>query len=177
MVEDLGELDESHLAMFARRLDNLTAEGLTEAMCAEMLDIEVIARFDDFELAVDHLCGEDIAAAVEEAILVGMCDIQGGVAVTDMLLKGGVNLDVAPLARLLLNKRKAMTIKKLTPPERTQIRNAKTKEAATSNKERIAVHAIVVEAMHKVDHSIPLDIVGRSSAVFKAHNMKIWELG
>ena len=165
MVEDLGELDESHLAMFARRLDNLTAEGLTEAMCAEMLDIEVIARFDDFELAVDHLCGEDIAAAVEEAILVGMRDIQGGVAVTDMLLKGGVNLDVAPLARLLLNKRKAMTIKKLTPSERTQIRNAKTKEAATSNKERIAVHAIVVEAMHKVDHSIPLDIVGGSVAV------------
>lgn len=148
MVENLGEFDESHLAMFARRLDNLTAEGLTEAMCAEMLDIEVIARFDDFELAVDYLCGEDIAAAVEEAILVGMPDIQGVIAVAYMPLEGGVNLNIAPLARLLLDKREAMTIKKLTPLERTQIRDAKPEEAATSNKERKTVHLVVVEPMY-----------------------------
>ena len=148
MVEDLGELDESHLAMFARRLDNLTAEGLTEAMCAEMLDIEVIARFDDFELAVDHLCGEDIAAAVEEAILVGMPDIQGVIAVTDMPLEGGVNLNIAPLARLLLDKREARAVKELFPFERPQIRDAKPEEAATSNKERKTVHLVVVEPMY-----------------------------
>ena len=116
MVENLGELDECHLAMFARRLNNLAAEGLAKAMCAKVFDIKVIVRLDNLELAVNRLCGVDIAAAVNETILVGVRDIQGGVAVADMLLKGGVNLDVAPLASLLLNKRKAMTINKLTPP-------------------------------------------------------------
>ena len=134
MVENLGELDERHLAMFARRLNNLAAEGLTEAMRAKVLDIKVIVRLDNLELAVNRLRGVDIAAAVNKAILVGVRDIQCGVAIADMLLKGGVNLDVAPLARLLLDERKAMTIKKLTPPQCAQIRNAKTKEAATSNK-------------------------------------------
>ena len=134
MVENLGELDERHLAMFARRLNNLAAEGLTKAVRAKVFDIKVIVRLDNLELAVNRLCGVDIAAAVKEAILVGVRDIQCSVAVADMLLKGGVNLDVAPLARLLLDERKAMTIKKLAPPQCAQIRNAKTKEAATSNK-------------------------------------------
>ena len=134
MVENLGEFDERHLAMFARRLNNLAAEGLTKAVRAKVLDIKVIVRLDNLELTVNRLCGVDIAAAVKEAILVEVRDIQCGVAVADMLLKGGVNLDVAPLARLLLNKRKAWPIKKLTPPQCAQIRNAKTKEAATSNK-------------------------------------------
>ena len=117
MVENLGELDERHLAMFARRLNNLAAEGLAKAVRAKVFYIKVIVRLDNLELAVNRLCGVDIAAAVKEAILVGVRDIQCGVAVADMLLKGGVNLDVAPLARLLLNKRKAMTIKKLAPPQ------------------------------------------------------------
>ena len=134
MVENLGELDERHLAMFARRLNNLAAEGLTKAVRAKVFDIKVIVCLDNLELAVNRLRGVDIAAAVNEAILVGVRDIQCGVAVADMLLKGGVNLDVAPLARLLLDERKAMTIKKLAPPQCPQIRNAKTKEAATSNK-------------------------------------------
>ena len=118
MVENLGELDERHLAMFASRIDNLAAEGLAKAMRAKVFDIKVIVRLDNLELAVNRLRGVDITAAVKEAILVGVRDIQGGVAVADMLLKGGVNLDVAPLARLLLDERKAMTIKKLAPPER-----------------------------------------------------------
>ena len=134
MVENLGEFDERHLAMFARRLNNLAAEGLTKAMRAKVFDIKVVVRLYNLELAVNRLCGVDIAAAVKEAILVGVRDIQCGVAVADMLLKGGVNLDVAPLAGLLLDKRKAMTIKKLAPPQCAQIRNAKTEEAATSNK-------------------------------------------
>lgn len=75
MVENLGEFDESHLAMFARRLNNLTAEGLAKAMRAKVFDIKVIARLDILKLAVDGLRGVDIAAAVEEAILVGMRDI------------------------------------------------------------------------------------------------------
>lgn len=118
MVENLGELDERHLAMFARRINNLAAEGLAKAMRAEVFDIKVVAHLNILKLAVNRLRGVDITAAVKEAILVGVRDIQGGVAVADMLLKGGVNLDVAPLARLLLDERKAMTIKKLTPPER-----------------------------------------------------------
>lgn len=134
MVENLGELDKCHFAMLTRRLDDLAAEGLAETMGTKVLDIKVVACLDDFELPVDHLRGEDIAATVEKAILVGVTDIQCVVAVADMLLKGGVNLDVAPLARLLLDERKVMTIKKLTPPQCAQIRNAKTKEAATSNK-------------------------------------------
>ena len=134
MVENLGELDERHLAMFARRLNNLAAEGLTKAVRAKVFDIKVIVRLDNLELAVNRLCGVDIAAAVKEAILVGVRDIQCGVAVADMLLKGGVNLDVAPLACLLLDELKTMTIKKLAPPQCAQIRNTKTKEAATSNK-------------------------------------------
>ena len=115
MVENLGELDERHFAMLTRRLDDLAAEGLTKAMRAKVFDIKVIVCLDNLELAVNRLCGVNIAAAVNEAILVVVRDIQGGVAVADMLLKGGVNLDVAPLARLLLDKRKAMTIKKLAP--------------------------------------------------------------
>ena len=75
MVENLGELDESHLAMFTRRLDNLTAECLAEAMRAEVFDIKVIARLNILKLAVDGLRGVDITAAVKEAILVGMRDI------------------------------------------------------------------------------------------------------
>ena len=75
MVENLGEFDERHLAMFARRLNNLTAEGLTKAMRAKVFDIKVIVRLDNLELAVNCLCGVDIATAVKEAILVGMRDI------------------------------------------------------------------------------------------------------
>ena len=117
MVEYLRELDERHLAMFARRIDNLAAEGLAEAMRAKVFDVKVVARLIGLELAVDGLRGVDITAAVDEAILVGVRDIKCVVAAAYMLLKSRVNLDVAPLARLLLDERKAMTIKKLTPPQ------------------------------------------------------------
>ena len=133
MVENLRELDERHLAMFARRIDNLAAEGLAEAMRAKVFDVKVVARLKGLELAVDGLRGVDITAAVDEAILVGVRDIKCVVAAAYMLLKSGVNLDVAALTRLLLDERKAMSLKKLAPLERAQIRNAKTKEAATSN--------------------------------------------
>ncbi len=133
MVENLRELDERHLAMFARRIDNLAAEGLAEAMRAKVFDVKVVARLKGLELAVDGLRGVDITAAVDEAILVGVRDIKCVVAAAYMLLKSGVNLDVAPLTRLLLDERKAMSLKKLAPLERAQIRNAKTKETATSN--------------------------------------------
>ena len=105
MVENLGELDERHLAMFARRLNNLTTKSLAKTMRAEVFDIEVVARLDDLELAVDSLCGVDCATFGEKAILVEVLNIQGIVAVAYMLLKGGVNLDVAALTCLLLDER------------------------------------------------------------------------
>ena len=118
MVENLGELDERHLAMFARRLNNLAAEGLAETMGAKVLDVEVIACLDKLELAVNRLCGVDIAATVKEAILVGVRDIQCGVAVADMPLERGIDLNIAALTRLLLDKREARAVEELFPLER-----------------------------------------------------------
>ena len=134
MVENLGEFDERHLAMLTRRLDDLAAEGLAETMGAKVFDIKVVACLDDFELPVDHLRGEDIAATVEKAILVGVTDIQCVVAVADMPLERGIDLNIAALTRLLLNKREARAVEELSPLERPQIRDAKSEEAATSNK-------------------------------------------
>lgn len=44
VVEDLGELDERHLAMFASRVDDLTAEGLAKTVGAKVFYVKVISR-------------------------------------------------------------------------------------------------------------------------------------
>ena len=111
MVENLRELDECHLATFASRVNNLATKGLAETMRAKVFDIKVISRLDGLELAVDALSGNDVAAAVEEAKLIGVLDIQGVVAVADMPLERRINLNIAALARLLLDKRKVSAAK------------------------------------------------------------------
>lgn len=111
MVENLRELDERHLATFASRVNNLATKGLAETMRAKVFDIKVISRLDGLELAVDALSGNDVAAAVEEAKLIGVLDIQGVVAVADMPLERRINLNIAALARLLLDKRKVSAAK------------------------------------------------------------------
>ncbi len=64
MVENLGELDERHFAMLARRVDNLTTKGLTETVATKVFDIKVIALFDGFEVAVNHLRRDNCSCAV-----------------------------------------------------------------------------------------------------------------
>lgn len=103
MVENLRKFDECHFAMLARRVDNLTAEGLAEAMATKVLDIKVIALFDGFEVAVNHLRRDNCSCAVEEAELIVVEDTEGIIALTDMLLKCGIYLDVATFAGLLLD--------------------------------------------------------------------------
>lgn len=136
VVENLRELDEGHLAMFAGRVDDLTAEGLAKTMGAKVFYIKVILRLDGLELAVDHLRGYHLAEAIQEAELIRMSHAEGAVAVADMLLKGGVDLDLAALARLLLDERKTWPTQQMIPRKSLKIRDAQTKETAAANKKR-----------------------------------------
>lgn len=87
MVENLGEFDERHFAMLARRVDNLTTKGLTEAMTTKVFDIKVIALFDGFEVAIYHLRRDYRSCVVKEAELIVVLNIKGIIALTDMSLK------------------------------------------------------------------------------------------
>lgn len=64
MVENLRKFDECHFAMLACRVDNLTSEGLAEAMATKVFDVKVIALFDGFEVAVNHLRRDNCSCAV-----------------------------------------------------------------------------------------------------------------
>ncbi len=134
MIEYLGELDERHLTMFTRRLHNLAAKSLAKTMRAKVLDIEVITSLDGLKMTVDRLRGLDCATVVEKAMLVEVLNIQGIVAVADMLLEGCIDFDVAALARLLLDEREAWATKQMLPFQGTQVGDAKTKKATTSYK-------------------------------------------
>ena len=64
MVENLRKFDECHFAMLTCRVDNLTSEGLAEAMATKVFDVKVIALFDGFEVAVNHLRRDNCPCAV-----------------------------------------------------------------------------------------------------------------
>lgn len=134
VVEDLGELDERHLAMFASRVDDLTAEGLAKTVGAKVFYIKIISRLDSLKMTVDHLRGYDLAKAIQKAELVGVSNAEGVVAVADMLLKGGVDLNLAALARLLLDERKARAAQEVFPRKTLQIGDAQTEKTAAANK-------------------------------------------
>lgn len=103
MVENLRKFDECHFAMLACRVDNLTAKGFAEAMAAKVFNVKVIALFDDFEVAVNHLRRDNCSCVVEEAKLIVMEDTEGIIALTDMSLKCAIYLDVAAFSGLLLD--------------------------------------------------------------------------
>lgn len=134
VVEDLGELDERHLAMFASRVYDLTAEGLAKTVGAKVFYIKIISRLGTLQMTVDHLRGYDLAKAIQEAELVGVSNAEGVVAVADMLLKGGVDLNLAALASLLLDERKARAAQQVFPPKTLQIGDAQTEKTAATNK-------------------------------------------
>ncbi len=73
-------------------------------MGTKVFYIKAISRLDGLKMTVDHLRGYDLAKAIQEAELVGVSNAEGVVAVADMLLKGGVDLNLAALARLLLDE-------------------------------------------------------------------------
>ena len=87
MVENLRKFDERHFAMLARRVDNLTTKGLTEAMTTKVFDVKVIALFDGFEVAIYHLRRDYRSCVVKEAELIVVEDTEGIIALTDMSLK------------------------------------------------------------------------------------------
>ena len=165
MVEDLGELDERHLAMLTCRFDDLTAEGLTKAMGANVLYVKVILSTHGLEVAVDHLRGDNVAMAVEEAELAHAPNVKGLIAVAYMLLEGGVDLYLAALARLLLDDRETRTAKKLSPCQALQVGDAQPEEAAAADKEREAIVFVVVQLVNKVEHLAPLDVIGCSVTI------------
>ena len=103
MVENLGELDERHFAMLSSRVDNLTTKGLAETVAAKVFDIKVIALFDGFEVAVNHLRRDNCSCAVEEAELIVVEDTEGIIALADMLLKCSIYLYIATFSGLLLD--------------------------------------------------------------------------
>ena len=84
MVENLRKFDECHFAMLACRVDNLTSEGLAEAMAAKVFDVKVISMLDTFKMAVNHLRRDYRSCVVEEAKLVAALNIKGLIALTDM---------------------------------------------------------------------------------------------
>lgn len=85
-------------------------------------------------MTVDHLRGYDLAKAIQKAELVGVSNAEGVVAVADMLLKGGVDLNLAALARLLLDERKARAAQQVFPRKTLQIGDAQTEKTAAANK-------------------------------------------
>ena len=103
MVENLGELDERHFAMLARRVDNLTTKGLTEAVAAKVFDIKVISMLDAFKMAIYHLRRDYRSCVVEEAKFVVVLNIKGVITFADMSLKCAIYLDVAAFSGLLLD--------------------------------------------------------------------------
>ena len=103
MVENLGELDERHFAMLARRVDNLTTKGLAETVAAKVFDIKVISMLDAFEMAIYHLRRDYRSCVVKEAELIVVLNIKGVIALTDMSLKCAIYLDVAAFSGLLLD--------------------------------------------------------------------------
>lgn len=68
-----------------------------------MFDIKVIALFDGFEVAVNHLRRDNCSCAVEEAELIVVEDTEGIIALTDMLLKCGIYLYIATFAGLFFD--------------------------------------------------------------------------
>ena len=103
MVENLGELDERHFAMLARRVDNLTTKGLAEAVAAKVFDIKVISMLDAFKMAIYHLRRDYRSCVVEEAKFVVVLNIKGVIALTDMSLKCAIYLDVAAFPGLFFD--------------------------------------------------------------------------
>ena len=103
MVENLRKFDECHFAMLACRVDNLTAKGLAEAMATKVFDVKVIALFDGFEVAVNHLRRDYRSCVVEEAKLIVVLNIKGVIALTDMSLKCAIYLYIAAFSGLLLD--------------------------------------------------------------------------
>lgn len=103
MVENLRKFDECHFAMLACRVDNLTSEGLAETMATKVFDVKVIALFDSFEVAVNHLRRDNCSCAVQEAELIVVEDTEGIIALTDMLLKCGIYLYIATFAGLFFD--------------------------------------------------------------------------
>ena len=103
MVENLGELDECHFAMLARRVDNLATKGLTEAVTAKVFDIKVISMLDAFKMAIYHLRRDYRSCVVEEAKFVVVLNIKGVITFADMSLKCAIYLDVAAFSGLLLD--------------------------------------------------------------------------
>ena len=103
MVENLGEFDECHFAMLARRVDNLTTKGLAETVAAKVFDIKVISMFDAFKMAIYHLRRDYRSCVVEEAKFVVVLNIKGVITLTDMSLKCAIYLDVAAFSGLFFD--------------------------------------------------------------------------
>ncbi len=103
MVENLRKFDECHFAMLACRVDNLAAKSFTETMATKVFYIKIVALLDGLKMTIYHLCGDDRSCAIEEAKLVVVEDTEGIIALTDMLLKCGIYLDVATFAGLFFD--------------------------------------------------------------------------
>jgi hypothetical protein len=103
MVENLRKFDECHFAMLACRVDNLTSEGLAEAMATKVFDVKVISMLDAFKMAIYHLRRDYRSCVVEEAELIVVEDTEGIIAPTDMLLKCGIYLYIATFAGLFFD--------------------------------------------------------------------------
>lgn len=138
MVEDFTELDKSHLTVFSGHFNNLSPKCLTEGVRGEVPNIfQHILYLYLFQDNIDAL------NSVEKTFLVRVFDVQSLITLPDMLLHTSIDLYLAMFSSLLLVDDKTLT-EYLFPRKGEKITDAKTKEAATSNKKAHSVFAILV---------------------------------
>lgn len=144
MIEYLRQFYYGHLAVLSGHFHYLTTEGLAERVGGEVLNIfQHILHLDFFQDNIYTLNRDNIIVAVEETFLVRVFDIKSLIALLDMLLHTCIDLYLTVLASLLLVEGETLT-EYLFPRKGEKITDAKTKEAATSDKEAHPIFAISV---------------------------------
>ena len=143
MVEEFSEFDESHLAVLSSYFNDLPAEGLTERMGGEVLNVfQHILHLDFFQVHIYALNGDDITIAVEKCFLGWVFDAQSLITLLDMFTHSGIDLYLSMFPCLLLVEGKALA-EYLFPGKTEKITDAKTEETATGNKEAHPVSAVL----------------------------------
>ena len=115
MVENFRELDERHFCVGPCHIDDPPAEGLAEGVGGEVPSFDLVAHFNDLEVAVYHLVRDDTAESVEEARLADVTNLKSHVALTNEILEPLVDADFPPLTGLLFIDGETISREKLLP--------------------------------------------------------------
>lgn len=170
MVEELGELDERHFSIGAGHIHDPAAESLAEGMCADVPCLQLIDGLDPFQVAIDHLAGQDRSVFGQEAGLRRVRASQCPPAVTDMLLEALVDPHLPSLSGLLfVQGERAVLGQYLLPAERPQVGEPQPEEAAAADEEGHPIVPVAVQPTDEVHSLVPFDVVGRCKLVLECH--------